>query len=103
MVAGMRVSGKHGEYTTTEGERKSRQRLYGYVMDSSGNNKYLVRFGNNMVKHWKHSLTAALFVGALLTTTSSNRVTSNIFEQLPFYNTSDIISTCVDIISFVNY
>ena len=50
IVVGMRVSGKHGEYTTTEGGRKSRQRLYGYVMESSGNNKYLVRFDNNMEK-----------------------------------------------------
>ena len=50
MVAGMRVSGKHGEYSTTEGGRKSRQRIYGYVMESSGNNKYLVRFDNNMEK-----------------------------------------------------
>jgi hypothetical protein len=33
MVAGMKVSGKYGEYTTTEGGRKSRQRIYGYVMD----------------------------------------------------------------------
>ena len=50
MVAGMRVSGKHGEYTMTEGGQKSRQRIYGYVMESSGNNKYLVRFDNNMEK-----------------------------------------------------
>ena len=51
MVAGMRVSGKHGEYTVAiEGGRKSRKRIYGYVMEASGNNKYLVRFDCNMEK-----------------------------------------------------
>lgn len=51
MVAGMRVSGKHGEYiVATEGGRKSRQRIYGYVMEASGNNKYLVQFDCNMEK-----------------------------------------------------
>ena len=51
MVAGMRVSGKHGEYVVAaEGGRKSRQRIYGYVMEASGNNKYLVRFDCNVEK-----------------------------------------------------
>ena len=30
--------------------RKVKKRLYGYVLESSGNNKYLVRFDNNLEK-----------------------------------------------------
>ena len=57
MVAGIRVSGKHGEYVDNplqvEGSAKKREekmRLYGYVMESSGSNKYLVHFDNNLEK-----------------------------------------------------
>ena len=57
MVAGMRISGKHGPLVDNplqvEGAakmRKVKQRLYGYVLESSGNNKYLVRFDNNLEK-----------------------------------------------------
>ena len=43
MVAGLRVAGKHYEYiVANEGGRKARQQIYGYVMDASGNIKYLV-------------------------------------------------------------
>ena len=55
MVAGMRVSGKHGEYAATQVDgtakkRRSKTRIYGYVLESRGNNKYLVRFDNNLEK-----------------------------------------------------
>ena len=51
MVAGMRVSGKHGEYIAgAEGARKSRERIYGYVIEAKENNKYLIRFDNNTEK-----------------------------------------------------
>ena len=55
MVAGMRVSGKHGEYAATQVDgtakkRRCKGRLYGYIIESSGNNKYLVRFDNNLEK-----------------------------------------------------
>ena len=55
MVAGMRVSGKHGEYAATQVDgtakkRRSKTRIYGYIIESSGNNKYLVRFDNNLEK-----------------------------------------------------
>ena len=51
MVGGMRVSGKHGEYSAaSQGGRKSRERIYGYVMEAISNNKYLVRFDNSTEK-----------------------------------------------------
>ena len=51
MVGGIRVSGKHGEYIAApDGRRKSRQRIYGYVIEERENNKYLVQFDNSMEK-----------------------------------------------------
>ena len=57
MIAGMRMSGKHGPLVDNplqvEGAakmRKVKERLCGCVLESSGNNKYLVRFDNNLEK-----------------------------------------------------
>ena len=51
MVPGMRVSGKHGDYVNSpESRRKSRERVYGYVIEAKENNRYLIRFDNNIEK-----------------------------------------------------
>ena len=57
MIAGMRISGKHGDYMDNPMQvqggprrRKVRIRLYGYVLSSCGENKYLIRFDNKLEK-----------------------------------------------------
>jgi len=55
MVAGMKVSEMHGKYAVTQvnGKGKKRRyktRIYGYIIESSANNKCLVRFDKNLEK-----------------------------------------------------
>jgi hypothetical protein len=49
--------------------------------------------GNYLVKNWQHSVTAALYMATLLSTTASQKRTSNILEELPFNDLSDIMAT----------
>lgn len=48
--------------------------------------------GDNIIKHWQHSSTAALFVATLLSTTWTGKKTSNIVEELPFNDFSDLLA-----------
>ena len=48
--------------------------------------------GSHIVNDWQHSLTAALYIGALASTTSTGKRTSNILEELPFYDHSDLLA-----------
>jgi hypothetical protein len=48
--------------------------------------------GANIVDNYQHSLTAALYVAALASTTWTGKTTSNILEELPFYDYSDLLA-----------
>jgi len=49
MVPERRVLGLHGaSKDNPEAKRKSREQLYGCVMEAFANNKYLIRFDNNI-------------------------------------------------------
>ncbi|CAJ1942196.1 unnamed protein product [Cylindrotheca closterium] len=50
--------------------------------------------GSNIVDNYKHSLTAALYVAALASTTWTGEETSNVLKELPFSDPSDIIAFC---------
>ena len=50
--------------------------------------------GTNIVENYRHSLTAALFVAALASTTWTGEETSNVLKELPFADSSDIIAFC---------
>ena len=50
--------------------------------------------GKNLIQNWQHSIAAALYISALLCTNLTGRRTSNILEELPFYDHSDLLSTC---------
>lgn len=50
--------------------------------------------GDNLVKHWQLSLLTAIYIGALAVSTSTGKETSNILEELPFSDFSDIMATC---------
>ena len=53
MFLGTRVSVLHSDLKdNTEERRKSRELLYGYVMEAYTNNKYLLRFDNIIEKKW---------------------------------------------------
>ena len=49
--------------------------------------------GVDIVDTWQHSLTAALFLTSLLCSNLTEKRTSNILEELPFYDYSDLLST----------
>ena len=49
--------------------------------------------GDNLINHWKHSLLTAIYIGTLANSTSTGKKTSNIIEEFPFNDFSDIIST----------
>lgn len=48
--------------------------------------------GDNIVKHYQHSLSAALYVAALASTTWTGTTSSNILEELPFYDFSNLLA-----------
>ena len=48
--------------------------------------------GSNMVDNYKHSLTTALYLAALASTTWTGKTTSNILEELPFYDMSNLLA-----------
>lgn len=50
--------------------------------------------GSNIVENYQHSLSSALFLAALLSTTWTGKETSNILEQLPVLDASDLLSFC---------
>jgi hypothetical protein len=50
--------------------------------------------GSNIVDNYKHSLTAALYVAALASTTSTGKETSNILQELPFADSSNLLAFC---------
>lgn len=50
--------------------------------------------GSNIVNNYKHSLTAALYVGALLSTTLTGNESSNILHELPFADPSNLLAFC---------
>jgi hypothetical protein len=50
--------------------------------------------GSNIVDNYKHSMTAALYVAALASTTSNGESTSRIVEELPFSDPSDLLAFC---------
>ena len=49
--------------------------------------------GNRLIENWQHSLATALYVATLLATTAKETQTSNLLEELPFYDVEDIIAT----------
>jgi hypothetical protein len=49
--------------------------------------------GNSLIENWKHSLATALYVATLLATTAKETQSSNLLEELPFYDVEDIIAT----------
>ena len=49
--------------------------------------------GKTLIQDWEHSTTAALYISALLCTNLTDRRTSNIVEELPFRDYSDLLST----------
>ena len=52
-------------------------------------------FGANIVDNYQHSIYTAIYVAALLmTTTRRDSPSSKLVEQLPFYDSSDLISQC---------
>lgn len=50
--------------------------------------------GTNIVDNYRHSLTAALFVSVLASTTWVEKESSNVLDELPFSDPSDIIAFC---------
>lgn len=50
--------------------------------------------GSNIVENAGHSVTAALYVAALASTTSSGEPTSRIAEELPFMDSSNLLAFC---------
>ena len=50
--------------------------------------------GIDIVDTWQHSLDAALFLTTLLCCNLTEKRTSKLLEELPFYDHSDILSTC---------
>mmetsp|Transcript_28910 Transcript_28910/g.69755 ORF Transcript_28910/g.69755 Transcript_28910/m.69755 type:complete len:227 (+) Transcript_28910:27-707(+) len=48
--------------------------------------------GSNIVDNYRHSLTAALFVASLASTTWTGEETSNVLKELPFSDSSDIVA-----------
>lgn len=49
--------------------------------------------GNYLVDNWQHSLSAALFLSALICTNLTEKRSSNILEELPFFDQSEIMAT----------
>mmetsp|Transcript_15104 Transcript_15104/g.38058 ORF Transcript_15104/g.38058 Transcript_15104/m.38058 type:complete len:222 (-) Transcript_15104:68-733(-) len=49
--------------------------------------------GVDILDSWQHTLNAALFLTTLLCTNLTDKRTSKILEELPFYDQSDILST----------
>ena len=49
--------------------------------------------GNDLIATWEHSVLAALFLAALLCTNLTEKRTSKLLEELPFYDHSDLLST----------
>lgn len=49
--------------------------------------------GDNMTKHWKHSILSAIYIGALLTSTSNGKTSKNIMEEMPFTDFSDLLAS----------
>jgi len=50
--------------------------------------------GNYLVENCQHSILAALYVSTLLCTNLTEKRSSNILEELPFYDQSDLLATC---------
>lgn len=50
--------------------------------------------GIDIIATWQHSGTAAVFLTTLLCTNLTEKRTSNLLEELPFKDYSDILSTC---------
>ena len=50
--------------------------------------------GVDVVDTWQHSLNASLFLTTLLCSNLTEKRTSKLLEELPFYDHSDILSTC---------
>ena len=48
---------------------------------------------NYLVDTWQHSITAAVYIATLLCTDLTEKRTSNILQELPFYDHSDLLST----------
>merc|ERR1719343_1275374 len=49
--------------------------------------------GVDIVDTWQHSLNAALFLTTLLCCNLTNKRTSKLLEELPFYDHSDLLAT----------
>ncbi len=79
-------------WTTTEG-KKTGWKILSFIKVMG---LVFVMFGMcgiDLVTTWQHSLNAALFLTTLLCTNLTNKRTSKILEELPFYDHSDILST----------
>ena len=50
--------------------------------------------GNNIVENYRHSLTAALYVASLASTTWTGVETTNVLKELPFADSSDLVAFC---------
>eukprot|EP00536_Pseudo-nitzschia_multiseries_P011221 jgi/Psemu1/308005/fgenesh1_kg.371_\ len=49
--------------------------------------------GKDLVATWQHSISAALFLSALLCTNLTEKRTSKLMEELPFFDHSDLLAT----------
>jgi hypothetical protein len=49
--------------------------------------------GIDLIDTWQHSISAAIFVTVLLCTNLTEKRTSKLLEELPFYDHSDLLST----------
>eukprot|EP00534_Pseudo-nitzschia_fraudulenta_P012317 CAMPEP_0201217338 /NCGR_PEP_ID=MMETSP0851-20130426/190008_1 /ASSEMBLY_ACC=CAM_ASM_000631 /TAXON_ID=183588 /ORGANISM="Pseudo-nitzschia fraudulenta, Strain WWA7" /LENGTH=232 /DNA_ID=CAMNT_0047506985 /DNA_START=107 /DNA_END=805 /DNA_ORIENTATION=+ len=50
--------------------------------------------GIDLVGTWQHSVPAALFLATLMCTNLTEKRTSKLMEELPFYDHSDLLSSC---------
>jgi len=48
--------------------------------------------GAHVVDNYKHSITAAAYLATLMSTTWTGKVTSNILEELPFYDYTNLLA-----------
>jgi hypothetical protein len=49
--------------------------------------------GDNMVKNWKHSILTATYIGALVCSTATGSTSTNIMDQIPFTDFSNLMAT----------
>ena len=56
------------------------------------NDSMFIICGAHVVDNYKHSITAAAYLATLMSTTWTGKVTSNILEELPFYDYTNLLA-----------